>query len=435
MFIIIGGDGKEYGPVSVDQLQRWIAENRVNLDTRAKRPGTAEWLPLRSFSEFAPPAAATAPAGAELPPGLPPLVAPAGVDANPITPPPPERIVFTGNAVEYFKIWIVNILLTILTLGIYAAWAKVRKRRYFCANTRVFGHTFEYLADPLKILYGNLIVVGLFMVLSLSQIISPFLYAGLALLFAVAVPWFIVRALAFNARNTAWRGLRFNFTGRYGDSARAFLLWPLLVPFTFGLIFPLVAKKQKEFVVNHSAYGTTPFSFAGRTGDFYRIYGIAVLFFLPLIIGYFAFIAMMVMQGIKDGGPGMQPPPDPATLGMGGLFILAGLPFAIAGTFYLRSRIFNYVWNRTTLAGNRFAATMRARDLFLLHVVNALVTLVTFGLMHPWAAVRSAAYQLRCLELHPAGNIDAFVAAAQPPVGALGEAASDFFDLDLGFGV
>src|SRR4030095_14225318 len=180
--------------------------------------------------------------------------------------------------------------------------AKVRKRRYFYANTQLFGHTFEYLADPVKILYGNLIVAGMFLLLSLSQIVSPLLYLGLALLFAIAVPFLIVRALTFNARNTAWRGLRFNFTGTYGKAAKAFLLWPLLIPFTFGLILPLIGRKQKEFIVNHHAYGTSPFSFAGRTVDFYRIYGIAALFFLPLVVTYFGFIVTIALTAAKHGG-------------------------------------------------------------------------------------------------------------------------------------
>ena len=42
-----------------------------------------------------------------------------------------EPFRFTGTAREYFGIWIVNILLTIVTLGIYSAWAKVRRMRYF----------------------------------------------------------------------------------------------------------------------------------------------------------------------------------------------------------------------------------------------------------------------------------------------------------------
>jgi len=417
MFSILGGDGKEYGPVTVDQLRRWMTENRVTLDTQAKRTGETTWDRLGNFPEFAAPVASAD--------GLPPL-APGAAAATT----PPEKIVFTGDWGEYFKIWIVNVLLTIVTLGIYAAWAKVRKRRYFCANTSLFGHRFEYLADPLRILYGNLIVVGLFMVLMFSQIISPILYLGIALCFAVVVPWFIVRALVFNARNTAWRGLRFNFTGTYGASARAFLLWPMLVPFTMGLIYPLVAKKQKQFVVDHSAYGTSRFSFAAQTGEFYKIYGIALLFFLPAFLAYIVFtIAMIAAAANGSGGPA------PAIAGMLGLFLLVALPIALLGTIYLRARIFNLVWNRTSLAGNHVVASMRARDLLLLEFVNGLVTIVTFGLLHPWAAVRTAKFQLSCLEIQPAGNIDQFVASAQPPVGAVGEAASDFFDFDLGFGV
>ena len=75
---------------------------------------------------------------------------------------------FTGRAGEYFKIWIVNILLTFLTLGIYSAWAKVRTRRYFYGNTFLQDSSFEYLADPLKILKGRLIVFGFFVLYAIA---------------------------------------------------------------------------------------------------------------------------------------------------------------------------------------------------------------------------------------------------------------------------
>lgn len=423
MFTILGGDGKEYGPVSADQIRTWLAQNRANAETRVKAVDSAEWKRLGDLAEFFPAGGTT-----NLTPAI-------GADGVPIATAPsrPADLVFKGEWTEYFKIWIVNVLLTIVTLGIYAAWAKVRRRRYFYANTSVFGHTFEYLADPLKILYGNLIIVGVFGLYALMGAISPLLQVPFLLLFLIGAPWFIVRALTFNARNTAWRGLRFNFTGTYGGAARVFLLWPLLIWLTLGLIFPVVAKKQKEFIVSRHAFGTNPFSFTGEIGGFYRIYGISLLFFLPLIIVYFAMIGMLVATQVKNGG---QPvPPDPALFGSIGLFIILALPFAIVGTFYFRSRIFNYVWSNTSLAGNTFAASMRARDLFLLHLVNSLVTLFTFGLLHPWAAVRTVKYQLDSLQVIPAGNVDTFVAAAQPPVSALGEAASDFFDFDLGFGL
>lgn len=75
MFTIIGGDGKEYGPVTVEQVQAWIAGGRANLDTQAKRVGEESWKRLGDFPEFSgagaaaastppPPAAAATPAAA-----------------------------------------------------------------------------------------------------------------------------------------------------------------------------------------------------------------------------------------------------------------------------------------------------------------------------------------------------------------------------------
>ena len=69
---------------------------------------------------------------------------------------------FTGNGGEYFRIWIVNLFLSIITLGIYSAWAKVRRNRYFYGNTRLGNAGFDYLADPKAILRGRLIAVAVF---------------------------------------------------------------------------------------------------------------------------------------------------------------------------------------------------------------------------------------------------------------------------------
>src|SRR5260370_8359218 len=67
---------------------------------------------------------------------------------------------FTADAGEYFRIWIVNLALAIVTLGIYSAWAKVRKRRYFYGHTRVDGDTFDYRPNPIAILKRRLIPVA-----------------------------------------------------------------------------------------------------------------------------------------------------------------------------------------------------------------------------------------------------------------------------------
>jgi hypothetical protein len=54
-----------------------------------------------------------------------------------------EPFRFTGTGGEYFRIWIVNVMLSVVTLGIYSAWAKVRRLRYFYRHTRISGASFD----------------------------------------------------------------------------------------------------------------------------------------------------------------------------------------------------------------------------------------------------------------------------------------------------
>ena len=78
----------------------------------------------------------------------------------------PRPFAFTGSGGEYFRIWIVNLLLSVITLGIYSAWAKVRRLRYFYGHTSVAGGTFGYHASPIAILKGRLIAYAVVFVLA-----------------------------------------------------------------------------------------------------------------------------------------------------------------------------------------------------------------------------------------------------------------------------
>ena len=81
--------------------------------------------------------------------------------------------VFTGRGGEYFGIWIVNLLLTIVTFGIYSAWAKVRRMQYFYRNTSLAGASFDYHGDPRAILKGRLIMFVLFVVYNATLQFAP----------------------------------------------------------------------------------------------------------------------------------------------------------------------------------------------------------------------------------------------------------------------
>ncbi|HHE74335.1 MAG TPA: DUF898 domain-containing protein, partial [Desulfobacteraceae bacterium] len=189
---------------------------------------------------------------------------------------------FSGSGSEYFKIWLVNIILSVITIGIYSAWAKVRRKQYFYGSTKLFGSSFEYLADPVKILKGRLIVVGFFILYSALSNLLPLVSGIMSLVFILILPWLIVRSLVFNARNSALKNVRFGFKGSIKEAVKVYILWPLAAALTLGALSPYVFFRQKKFVVENTVYGRTAFVFTATAREYYRIFFGALI---PIITG------------------------------------------------------------------------------------------------------------------------------------------------------
>lgn len=140
--------------------------------------------------------------------------------------PPEKRLLafqFTGSGREYFCIWVINLLLSLATLGIYSAWAKVRRLQYFDRNTTLAGAAFDFHGEPKAILRGRVLAVVL---------LAAYHYAfGFSLVFGLVVvavlllslPYMMRGALRFRLGNTSWRGLRFQFTGSVPLAYRTYL--------------------------------------------------------------------------------------------------------------------------------------------------------------------------------------------------------------------
>ncbi len=179
---------------------------------------------------------------------------------------------FTGSAGEYFRIWIVNTFLTILTLGIYAPWAKVRERRFFYKHTIIEGISFDYTAAPAAILKGYLIIGGGILLYNLAKAYNP-LYSLLVFgIFSLVLSFLIYKSLRFFARNSVYRNIRFHFRGTIRESYKTYLLYPLLIPFTLGLIVPYWAFQRKKYFFGNLAFGTTNNLFHGRAPILQNLY-------------------------------------------------------------------------------------------------------------------------------------------------------------------
>lgn len=400
------------GPFSDAEFQQLVAAGQIGPDTLVWSTGMTDWQPWRTLQ-----------------------AAPSGGDAPPPTPVSrTERFEFTGSAGEYFRIWIVNLLLTVVTLGLYAAWAKVRTRRYFTSNTRLAGHAFGYTGSPLRILIGNLIVAGIAVTYFASGAISPFLLLAVIGLLLVLTPWLIVKSLSFNARNTTYRGLRFGFDGKYGEAAAKYVGLPILSAFTLHLLFPWVSTEQKRFSIGRHRLGRTGFQFGGQAGEAYRIFGMTLLFFLPLIVAYGSIIVMAISMAAtrQPGGP---PPAPPVMMGLAGLMMLPALVSAWFGRYYFQARMFNFTWNNTTLGAHRFRASVKFGELLGLQVVNTLAIVFTLGLAFAWARVRLVRLMLASFAVEVNGSLDDLEAGHSADESAVGDSAADFFDFDIGFGL
>ena len=195
-------------------------------------------------------------------------------------------VIFTGKAGEYFGIWIVNLLLSIVTLGIYSAWAKVRRKKYFYNNTLLDGVGFDYHANPINILKGRIIAFVLFVIYSVLSGINPAFGLLMAFILFLALPWIIVRGMMFNARNSSYRGLRFDFNGKYGEAIKVFIGYTLLIIVTLGLAIPFVAQRTQKFVISGHKFGISNFKMEALVRSFYKIYLIIFLIpFIGLLIG------------------------------------------------------------------------------------------------------------------------------------------------------
>lgn len=372
-------------------------------------------------------------------PGLPP-VAP-GVERLVVeapTDPPREPDIypmsFTGTGSEYFRIWIVNLALTVLTLGAYSAWAKVRRLQYFYRHTRLANSGFDYHGDPFAIFKGRvigLILFGLYSVIGYVQFGEAIL---ILVTLGLLIPWLLARSLKFRLHNSSYRGIRFGFSGSTRSAYWVFLGLPLATLASLFTLGPLWHHRIKRYQFAHASYGRTPFAFQTGTGDFYLAYVLAAaIMFVFIVVMVIAAVVVGVGVALASAGRGAGQT-SPSLPFAAVLVMVAGYATAaVAMQAITTARLHNAVWNRTRLAAHGFICDVSWPTLFGIQWTNLVATVLTLGLFRPFGQVRLARYFASTFLLVPSGALADMLAADSEDVGAVGEETAGFFDLDIGF--
>jgi uncharacterized membrane protein YjgN (DUF898 family) len=372
------------------------------------------------------------------------------------------RVEFTGSGSEYFRIWIVNLLLMMVTLGIYYPWAKVRRLRYFHGNTLVDGEPLGFHGNPRKMLTGYMLVGLMLTGYSVAGKLSAM--AGFVAFAIIAAVWpaLLKSSMQFRLANTSWRGLRFRFKGTLGDAYRAML--PLFLPslvvlgavvavadpekpphwYVFTLaavglvslaVSPWLFWNLKQYQHNNYALASLQTSFKASVGSFYGVlFKTLGVTLLPLLV--MGALTAFVFWGKTAGAFG--------TFGTGSRVAIAlalGLGFFAALVImlvvvkpYMTSRVQNLVWSRTGNTSLRFLSHLRFWPLLGLTLKNWLLVMLTLGFYWPFAAVALARIRLQAIHVktrdHPATLVSSMLSAEGDTAG---DAAGDLLGLDIGF--
>lgn len=338
---------------------------------------------------------------------------------------------FKGKGGEFFGIWIVNVLLTIITLGIYSAWAKVRTKRYFYGNTYVDNDNFEYHAEPMQILKGRLVAVAVLLVWAVANGFFPAVSAALLLVFYIALPWLLWSNARFDAAMTSYRNVHFSFDSSLKDAYMALMgrgLGALLAmaiyigvvvavasvsgvaatvlgiaSFVFmAVLYAWVVAGAHKYFSNGYRYGDWKFSAELETGFFLKTYlkaiGLGIVASIVLMIA----MSLTVFSGFDFTA--LQNGDFSSLMGVSQVTVfivayLAIITLTIGLTAYTTTRLRNYIFDQLQAKLEQesedrytFKSSLTARGYTWLVVSNFLLQVVTLSIARPWVMVRTSRY-------------------------------------------
>jgi uncharacterized membrane protein YjgN (DUF898 family) len=374
---------------------------------------------------------------------------------------------FVGSGSEYFRIWIVNLLLILVTLGLYYPFAKVRKLRYFHGATEIGEHPMSFHADPWKMLRGYLLVGAMVAMYTLATHFSE--TAGVIAFVIVAALWPALwhSSLRFRLANTGWRGLRFRFTGRLIDAYKVMLpfaglalvfiliglvagprpgqepgqepslgavLWVSLLPLLVMAAMPAMLWLLRRYQHNHYALGGERSGFTATLGSFYGVFVLALLMLFGIFVVFGIVAAILlpaVLAGLRGGDAGEVG--AASFIGPMVLFMLAYVAvLALVGAF-IGARLQNLVWNATRSQHIGFASQLGVAALAKLTLKNWLLIVLTIGLYFPFAAVSMAKLRLESVGVLFDADPEVLVSVGSHlNESAAGDAAGDLFGFDIG---
>ncbi len=261
-----------------------------------------------------------------------------------------------------------NLALTIVTLGVYRFWARVKLRRYFWSNIVIDGEPLEYAGTGRELFIGFLIVIAVLAPLGIAYNVAlrlavgdPLVQGVLQVLYALAivalVQTAVFRSRRYRLSRTRWRGIRAGQTGSTWRYLGWSFLYLVITLVTLGLYAPWADVALERYKINNTWFGDRRFTMAGSGAPLlWRWLIVLLLFAVPIAIPF-----VLNWQALSELSSGVRPQPG-FKLPHGGAFgyivvaFLAGIPALI----WYRVAAFRYIAARTRLGEIQLRSDARA---------------------------------------------------------------------------
>lgn len=313
-----------------------------------------------------------------------------------MTEPKKYALFSVARGAELFKIWIVNLLLQILTLGIYYPWGKANQLQYLYGHTMFEDDPFQFHGTGAEMFRGFikailcvLLVYGTFFLLTFSgfPIIALLVFM---LCFLAVVPLVLHGSYRYRMSRTSWRGIRFGYRGNKMELYKIFFKGVLLMIVTLGFYRSWFVINIRNYILSHIRIGNGKLQYRGKGLEFFELY----------LIGY----------------------------------LLTCITFGIY-FFRWQKTLFDYYVEKLTIENGDeliyFTSKATGRGFFSLFAGNLLMIIFSLGLATPWVIVRTMNFIFRNIELNGDLDTDKLLQTEDNYHDATSEDLADFFDFDL----
>lgn len=349
---------------------------------------------------------------------------------------PEKAIRFTGTWREYLPIAATNVLLTIVTLGVYRFWATARQRRYLWSRTDVMGDRLEWSGTGKEMFIGFLIVMAILLPFFLFiQFLFPAMVArgkeaaagGIVFLFYIGLIYLggfaRFRALRYRLTRTWWRGIRggsdepgWNYGGEYLGRVA-------LSAITMWIMWPWAATRLWNGRWNQMSFGPLGFRTALNADGLKRRW--AAVYLVPIAGFVFAAIIAGII-GAASIGAGGKPNPT-LFLIVGGIFALFYLIIPLM-TLHWYAKFYRKAADSLSLGTLEFGFDATTWDWLKLFLGNIGLAIITLGFGIAFWGYRSWSFMVRHLHLYGEVNVsDLTQSATRAPTEA--EGLADAFDI------